>query len=201
MTFGKRVFDILLACLLLIFLSPVVILVSICIAFYDGFPIFYKSERMRGIDESFVLYKFRTMNTSLGDSGVSGGYKENRISPLGFFLRAKRLDELPQLLNVLKGDISFVGPRPPLRQYVEARTDLYEQVLKSRPGITGLASAFYHKREGELLSRCATAEETDAIYLNVCVPRKATYDLIYQSNASVCFDIKILLMTLSKVIK
>jgi lipopolysaccharide/colanic/teichoic acid biosynthesis glycosyltransferase len=156
---------------------------------------------MRGIDESFVLYKFRTMKVAPGDSGVSGGYKEARISSLGYFLRAKRIDELPQLLNVLKGDISFVGPRPPLRQYVEARPDLYGCVLKSRPGITGLASAFYHKREGQLLARCASAEETNALYLNTCIPRKAAYDLIYQRNANVCFDIKIIFMTLFKVLK
>ena len=129
------------------------------------------------------------------DSGVSGGDKSARITRTGAMLRGKRLDELPQLWNVLKGDISFVGPRPPLRQYVERFPALYAQVLKSRPGITGLASQKFHAHEEWLLSRTRTAEETDAVYARACVPRKARLDLIYQAHRNLCFDMAIMWRT------
>ena len=102
----------------------------------------------------------------------------------GRFLRRSRLDEVPQLWNVLKGDMSFVGPRPPLRLYVERFPELYAKVLQSRPGVTGLATLVFHRHEEKLLAACRSAAETDAVYARRCVPRKARIDLIYQNMLS-----------------
>ena len=188
MTLSKRLFDILVALLLGAFLSPVILGLALWIRVRDGAPVFYISERMKTPDQGFGLVKFRTMTVVETDSGVSGGDKSARITRTGQMLRGKRLDELPQLWNVLKGDISFVGPRPPLRQYVEQFPEVYGEVLKARPGITGLATLVYHAHEEQLLSRCATRDETDAVYARACVPRKARLDLIYRDNRNLCWD-------------
>jgi lipopolysaccharide/colanic/teichoic acid biosynthesis glycosyltransferase len=153
---------------------------------------------MKTPTEGFGLVKFRTMSVTEADSGVSGGDKTARITGTGAMLRGKRLDELPQLWNVLKGDISFVGPRPPLRQYVDRFPDTYRAVLKSRPGVTGLASVRYHAHEERLLARTTTPEETDAVYARACVPRKARLDLIYQMHQSLCFDMAIMWETVMR---
>ena len=135
------------------------------------------------------------------DAGVSGGDKSARITPLGAKLRARRLDEFPQLWNILKGDLSFVGPRPPLREYVERFPQIYGQVLKSRPGVTGLATIRFHKHEDRLLARCKTPEATDDIYTRICVPRKARLDLIYQRNQSTCYDFDLVFQTIGNLFR
>jgi lipopolysaccharide/colanic/teichoic acid biosynthesis glycosyltransferase len=198
MTYSKRVFDLTCAVLLALLLSPILIVVSVLILCLDGRPVFYVSERMQTLTKGFPLLKFRTMKTVSHDAGVSGGDKSARITRTGAFMRAKRIDELPQLWNVLKGDISFVGPRPPLRQYVERFPDIYGPVLKSRPGITGLASAYFNKHEEYLLAHTKSSEETDAIYCSRCIPQKAKLDMIYQSKRTLCFDILIMLQTVFK---
>jgi lipopolysaccharide/colanic/teichoic acid biosynthesis glycosyltransferase len=195
MSLSKRLFDVVVALLLMIILAPVLAILAIWILMVEGGPVFYVSERMRDPQTAFGLLKFRTMRMVKSDSGVSGLDKLSRITRTGHWLRRARLDELPQLWNVLKGDISFVGPRPPLREYVERFPRLYEEVLKSRPGITGLASITFHKHEHYLLSKSQSAAETDAIYCRSCVPRKAKLDLLYQHNRSLCFDIVIMLKT------
>lgn len=195
MTLEKRLFDLIVSIALAAILWPILLLTALLILILDGRPVLYVSERMRSPTQAFQLIKFRTMKPSSENTGVSGGDKSDRITRCGHFLRRSRLDEVPQLWNVMKGDISLVGPRPPLRQYVEKSPDLYGQVLKSRPGVTGLASVKYHKHEEMLLARCATSEETDTIYSRACVPRKGRIDLIYQANRNLCFDIHILLMT------
>lgn len=199
MTPAKRVFDIALALLLGLLLLPMLALVLLAMWRLDGRPLFYVSERMRAPGRPFMLWKLRTMRPVASDGGVSGGDKADRITRTGRVLRRFRLDEIPQLWNVLKGDMSFVGPRPPLRSYVERFPDTYAEVLKSRPGITGLATLVYHTHEERLLAPCRTAEETDAVYARACVPRKARLDLIYQRHASVCFDIAILARTATRV--
>lgn len=200
MTPQKRLFDIVCAIFLLTVLSPVMIVIAVLILRGDGRPVLYVSERMKAPGRPFQLYKFRTMTVSKADSGVSGGDKANRVTRLGRFLRAKRLDEIPQLFNILKGDISFVGPRPPLRMYVERFPDLYAEVLKSRPGVTGLATLVYHRHEEQLLAECSTSEETDHVYARRCVPAKARLDLIYQENQSLCFDLRLMFATVIRSI-
>jgi len=133
---------------------------------------------------------------AVGNDGVSGGDKADRITRTGRFLRRTRLDEVPQLWNVLRGDMSFVGPRPPLRVYVERFPQLYAQVLQSRPGITGLATLACHRHEERLLARCHSPAETDAVYARRCVPRKAALDLLYQRRSTICLDLLLMIRTL-----
>ncbi len=195
MPIAKRYIDLIFALGLSLLLAPIILIIALLILIVDGRPIFYVSERMKTPVEGFKLLKFRTMKTASYDTGVSGGDKSSRITQMGRFLRKSRLDETPQLINVFIGDISFVGPRPPLRQYVERFPDIYSEVLKSRPGITGLASIYFHSHEELLLSRSNSISETDRIYSQACIPRKARIDLIYQENQNICFDIQIMLKT------
>jgi lipopolysaccharide/colanic/teichoic acid biosynthesis glycosyltransferase len=198
MTPAKRLFDVLVALVICIILAMPILLTAFVILIMDGRPVFYVSERMKTPEQGFRLIKFRTMKTVASDSGVSGGDKSARVTGLGRFLRRSRLDEVPQLWNVLKGDISFVGPRPPLRQYVERFPEIYGRVLQSRPGITGLASVYFHAHEEFLLAKAGTLAETDAIYSRACVPRKARIDLIYQQRRNLCMDAVIMLKTVFK---
>ncbi|MFC7704784.1 sugar transferase [Plastorhodobacter daqingensis] len=199
MTPAKRLFDLIVALGLAVLLAPVIGLIALLILLRDGRPVFHVSERMHSPDRPFRLWKFRTMRVVADDSGVSGGDKAARITPLGRFLRRSRLDELPQLWNILRGDMSFVGPRPPLRAYVDRFPGLYARVLKARPGVTGLATLVYHRHEERLLSRCTSPAETDAVYARACVPRKARLDLLYLENRSLCLDIVLLLRTLARL--
>lgn len=201
MTLSKRILDILAALFLGLLLSPLILWVMALILLRDGRPVLYISERMKTGSEGFALWKFRTMTVVERDSGVSGGDKAARITKTGAFLRNYRLDELPQLWNVLRGDISFVGPRPPLRRYVEQFPDLYNQVLKSRPGITGLATLVYHRHEEMLLAACKTSEDTEEVYVRRCVPQKARLDLIYRRRRSLCFDVLLMLKTVFRRIR
>ncbi|MEP3344995.1 MAG: sugar transferase [Litoreibacter sp.] len=195
MTLSKRLFDLAVLVFLTILLAPVMVVTAIAIAIIDGRPVFYFAERMKTPAHAFHLVKFRTMKTVLKDQGVSGGNKSDRVTRLGAFLRRARLDETPQLWNLARGDISLVGPRPPLREYVERFPETYSKVLKSRPGITGLASSVFHAHETMLIKNCETPEQTDKVYAERCVPRKAKLDLIYQRNRSLCFDLWIVLKT------
>lgn len=195
----KRLIDLTLAVVMAVFLVPVILVISVLVLVLDGRPVFYVAERMKAPGQPFLLWKFRTMTPDDADRGVSGGDKTNRITRMGRILRKLRLDELPQIWNVIRGDISFVGPRPPLRVYVEDFPTLYAQVLKAKPGITGLATLVFHQHEEWLLSGCATAEETDLVYRQRCVPRKAQLDLIYQRNQSVCYDLILIWRTFAKV--
>jgi lipopolysaccharide/colanic/teichoic acid biosynthesis glycosyltransferase len=200
-TLSKRLADLVLALILSALLALPFALLLLWLLIRQGRPLFYVAERMRAPDRGFMLWKLRTMTpAALGHGGVSGGDKASRISPLGRFLRRTRLDEIPQLWNVLKGDMSFVGPRPPLRAYVERFPDLYAQVLKSRPGITGLATLHFHRHEEFLLAQTSTAEETDSVYARRCIPRKARLDLIYQRNRSLCMDLALMAATLKRVL-
>ncbi|MFT4783333.1 MAG: lipopolysaccharide/colanic/teichoic acid biosynthesis glycosyltransferase [Paracoccaceae bacterium] len=200
MTTGKRLFDIVFG--LLIFLPglPIILVVGMLILIRDGRPVFYLSRRMKTPTQSFNLIKFRTLRADANDHDdyVLGADKAHRITPLGHFLRQIRLDEIPQLWNVLRGDISFVGPRPPTPHYVALFPDLYAQVLKSRPGITGLATVMFHRHEELMLAQCKTAKETEATYVRRCIPRKARLDLLYQNKRSAALDAYLMYLTATK---
>lgn len=198
MSWPKRLLDLALATVVgLVLALPFAVLVGVLL-FTSGRPIFYRSERMKAPGQPFTLWKLRTMTTVAGDAGVSGGDKAGRITRAGRFLRRTRADEIPQLWNVLRGDMSMVGPRPPLRIYVERFPDLYARVLRSRPGVTGLATLTYHRHEEWILARCRTPEETDHAYAARCVPAKARIDLIYQRHHSICLDLAILAKTVRR---
>lgn len=196
MTPAKRTFDIIFALLGIVLLALPLVLIAGVLLVSQGRPILYLSERMKSPEQSFLLWKFRTMRIASSDNGVSGGDKALRITDLGRVLRSTRLDEAPQLWNILRGDISFVGPRPPLKTYVERFPHLYGKVLTSRPGVTGLATLVFHTREERLLSACTTSVETDTIYVRRCIPRKAQLDLIYQENQTVWLDSVLLFRTI-----
>lgn len=203
MPISKRLFDL----GLLLVTAPVTLVLGLflfcLILCIDGRPVFYGAKRMKTADKSFTAYKFRTMRNG-SDQGVSGGDKQNRISPLGGFLRRTRLDELPQLWNIFRGDMSFVGPRPPDPYYVAQYPEIYGEILQSLPGLTGLATLHIHKFEERVLSVCETREETDAVYRRRCIPRKAHLDRLYlarlKQSGIICFDIRILISSVWKIL-
>lgn len=200
MIWSKRLVDVGLAIAFsLLLIVPLAFLVLVLLV-AEGRPIFYISERMKTPTKGFWLIKLRTMRPSAENSGVTGGDKSDRIPPIYRLLRRSRFDEIPQLWNVLRGDMSFVGPRPPLRLYVEAFPELYAAVLQNRPGLTGLASLHFHRHEDLVLSTTSSAEETDAVYRRRCVPRKARLDLIYQKHQSLCFDISLIFQTAQRIL-
>ncbi len=201
MTLSKRLLDIVLALVLALILALPFALLLLWLWAREGRPLFHLSERMRAPDRPFLLWKLRTMTVVSADQGVSGGDKRNRITPMGRMLRRSRLDEVPQLWNVLKGDMSFVGPRPPLRLYVERHPEIYARVLQSRPGITGLATLVFHRHEERLLANCRSPEETDAVYSRRCVPRKARIDLIYQRRQTLWLDFGVMVLTVKRAVK
>lgn len=200
MTLGKRLLDLVLAGLLLPLILPLILLIAAVVLLREGRPVFYLSERMKTPREGFTLLKFRTMQDVPQRRGVTGSDKSAVITGTGRVLRKYRLDELPQLWNVLRGDLSFVGPRPPLREYVELAPALYREVLICRPGITGLATLYFHAHESRILATCRSPEETHAAYLRRCVPRKARLDLMYRDHRSICFDVLIVLQTFWAVV-
>lgn len=190
------------ALLLLPFALAVLAVLYVVVVACQGRPFIYASERMRSADRSFMLFKIRTMHPPdpLTNESVLSGDQARRVTRIGAFLRRSRLDELPQIFNVLKGDIGFIGPRPPLRRYVEAYPELYADVLRDTlPGITGLATVMLHRREERLLSRCFDADEADRVYRGRCIPIKARLDLIYRDRRSLGLDFLILVRTLSRL--
>lgn len=198
----KRLFDILLALVLGIVAIPVLAVLYVLVIARDGRPFIYRSQRNSSFETTFSLLKIRTMRSvpEHENVGITGGHKSNRITPMGKFLRSHRLDELPQIWNVLKGEMSFVGPRPPEPRYVAARPNTYRRVLQDRPGITGLASIIFHRHEGSLLTACTTQTEAEEVYVRRCIPRKARLDQIYHANKSLRLDLYILYLTAAKLI-
>lgn len=169
----------------------------------QGRPFIFSSERMRSADQAFSLLKIRTMRPVRGAQCQSalGGDQKSRVTWIGAILRRTRLDELPQILNVLRGDLRFIGPRPPLGRYVALYPELYREVLADTPpGITGLATVLLHAREERLLSACRTHDETDRVYRQRCIPVKARLDLIYRDRRCLALNAKILWMTASRLL-
>lgn len=200
MTPGKRLLDVTVALLLILLLALPFGILLLILLIVEGRPLFYVAERMKAPSQPFDLWKLRTMKAAAQNAGVSGGDKSNRVTRTGRVLRRARLDEIPQLWNVLRGDMSFVGPRPPLRLYVERHPELYARVLRNRPGITGLASLHFHRHEEWILAQCRTAAETDRAYSRRCIPRKAYMDLLYQEKRSLCFDLALMFQTVARVL-
>ena len=184
-----------LALVMTVVLVPVIAVVAIAVLIADGRPVFFVQERMKTPMKAFHLVKFRTLSVTEDDAGVLGGDKLSRVTRLGGFLRRTRIDELPQLWNILRGDIGFVGPRPPLRRYVERFPEVYGEVLRERPGVTGLATLVYHRREEALMRACASTEDAEAVYERRCVPAKARLDLIYARNRNACLDLWMMVAT------
>ncbi len=190
----SRGMEITIAVVLLVLLAPLAAGVALAIRILDGGPVVFVSERIRAPGQSFRLFKFRTM-AGVQNRGVTGGDKAAVITALGRVLRRTRLDELPQIINILRGDLSFVGPRPPLPEIVNAEPELYAKVLSVRPGVTGLATLAFHAREEAILASGRTAAEVSHLYRQRCVRRKARIDLIYRTRKSALNDLWLMALT------
>lgn len=193
----KRFLDIVLSAIGFIILSPVFILVAILISLESKGGPFYIQERVGKDRKPFGLYKFRSMYINSEKKGQLTIGKDTRITKVGKIVRSLKIDELPQLLNVLKGDMSLVGPRPEVPKYVEHYTDEQLKVLTVKPGITDLASIKYIK-ENELLGKSENPEST---YLNEILPDKLELNLQYINQMSLINDIGIILKTIGRIFR
>jgi lipopolysaccharide/colanic/teichoic acid biosynthesis glycosyltransferase len=190
---AKRAFDLFWALLGLAILSPLLLLVAALVKSEDGGPVFFRQVRIGRGGRPFRIWKFRTMVVGAERKGraITVG-ADPRITGIGRFLRASKVDELPQLLNVVAGEMSLVGPRPEVPRYVELYSESQRAILALRPGITDLASIKY-RNEGELL---AAADDPDETYIRAVLPDKIRINLSYASRAGVGSDFLVILATL-----
>ncbi len=191
-----RAFDIAVAFLGLFLLSPLLLLAALLIKLDSSGPIFFRQERMGRGFRIFFIYKLRTMVQDAPRKGgpiTSDG--DPRITRVGRLLRKTKIDELPQLINVLKGEMSFVGPRPEVRQYVELFRQDYEEILKIRPGITDMATIKFRDEEVVL----ALSENPEEEYLRHVLPDKIKLAKDYLERSSFLFDLALVLRTLPKL--
>ena len=193
-----RFFDFILSLVGLVVLAPIFIVLAIWIKIDSKGPVFYKQVRVgqNGID--FGLFKFRSMVVDADKKGlITVGGRDPRITRSGYFIRKYKLDELPQLINVLLGDMSLVGPRPEVRKYVEFYTDEQQKVLSVKPGITDYASIEYMD-ENEILGKSSDPEKT---YIEEIMPEKIKYNMKYIQNKNVSEYFKIIFLTLLKIVR
>ena len=193
-----RFFDFILSLVGLVVLVPIFIVLAIWIKTDSKGPVFYKQVRVgqNGID--FGLFKFRSMVVDADKKGlITVGGRDPRITRSGYFIRKYKLDELPQLINVLVGDMSLVGPRPEVRKYVELYTDEQQKVLSVKPGITDYASIEYMD-ENEILGKSNDPEKT---YIEEIMPEKIKYNMKYIQNKNVSEYFKIIFLTLLKIVR
>lgn len=194
----KRIFDILLSGIGLLLLSPLFFVLSLWIKSDSLGPVFYKQRRVGRGNQDFVLYKFRSMAIGADRKGlITVGGHDPRVTRSGYYIRKYKFDELPQLINVFKGDMSLVGPRPEVRKYVEMYTPEQMKVLTQRPGITDPASIKY-RNENELL---ATAEHPEEFYTKVIMQDKLAINLQYLESRTLFKDFKIILNTFVSILK
>lgn len=190
--FLKRILDILAAAVGLLILALPMVLIALFIKLDDGGSVFFKQKRVGKDHEVFNILKFRTM---VEDAPAKGGQVtvegDSRITKIGHFLRKFKLDELPQLINVLLGHMSLVGPRPEVPKYVEMYNRDQSRVLLVRPGITDLASITY-RSESEILAR---AEDPEKAYIEEIMPDKLRLNLEYIKNMSLGYDLKLIFKT------
>ena len=193
----KRLFDILLSGIGLLIISPLFLIVAIWIKLDSPGPIFYHQVRVGRYNKDFRIFKFRSMRIG-SDKGslVTIGGRDPRITRSGYFIRKFKIDELPQLINVLVGDMSLVGPRPEVRHYVNYWTEEQMHVLDVRPGITDPASIKF-RNENELL---AQAEDPEKYYIEVIMQDKIKLYLEYVANHNLWYDIKLIFQTFRVIV-
>jgi lipopolysaccharide/colanic/teichoic acid biosynthesis glycosyltransferase len=194
----KRIFDIVVSFIGLLILLPIFLIIAIVIKLDSKGPVFFKQVRVGKSGKEFRIFKFRTMIVDAEKKGmqitVDG---DSRITKSGNFLRKSKMDELPQLINVLIGDMSFVGPRPEVPKYVAMYNGNQRSILKIKPGITDLASIEY-RDENSILAQSENSEKT---YIDEIMPRKIELNFKYIENMSVIYDIRLIIETIFKVIK
>ena len=193
-----RFFDFILSLVGLVVLAPIFIVLYIWIKIDSKGPVFYKQVRVGQNSIDFGLFKFRSMVVDADKKGlITVGGRDPRITRSGYFIRKYKLDELPQLINVLVGDMSLVGPRPEVRKYVDLYTDEQQKVLSVKPGITDYASIEYMD-ENEILGKSSDPEKT---YIEEIMPEKIKYNMKYISNKSLFEYFKIILLTVLKIVR
>jgi lipopolysaccharide/colanic/teichoic acid biosynthesis glycosyltransferase len=191
---GKRCLDASCALLGLVLLSPVLCLAALAVRITSPGPVFFRQARLGQFGRPFRIFKFRTMVVNNGaDGSLLTASGDPRITRVGRWLRATKLDELAQLLNVLRGEMSLVGPRPEVPDYVAFYTERQRQVLLVKPGVTGPAASMY---EEELL---AGQPDKEHFYLTTVLPAKLETDIAYCKNVQCLSDLKLILRTIAKV--
>lgn len=196
--YGKRIFDCLVSFWGLSFLSPLFVVIAVLIKFQDGGPVFFRQKRVGRGFKSFRIFKFRTMKVGaerIGPQITQAG--DPRITPLGRFLRKTKMDELPQLVNVLQGEMSLVGPRPEVEKYVQYFKKDYEEILTVRPGITDYA-ALEFRNEEEILKNYPDPEKS---YVEDILPQKIILYKKYLRNISFVTDLKLIFRTFRQILK
>lgn len=191
----KRIFDFTTSLIGLIIISPILLFIALFISLESKGGVFYKQKRVGKGNKDFYVYKFRSMIVDADKKGllsIGKDGKDPRVTKVGYIIRKYKLDELPQLLNVLKGDMSLVGPRPEVRKYVELYTEEQKQVFKVRPGITDIASIKF-RNENDLLSQSPNPEE---YYIKEIMPQKLSLNLEYIKTRTFFGDIKLIFKTI-----
>lgn len=188
-----RFFDIVFSFTGLIILSPLLLIVAVWVKIDSKGPVLYRQIRVGLHNIDFRLLKFRSMRINADKAGLlTVGGRDSRITTAGYWLRKYKIDELPQLINVLKGDMSLVGPRPEVRKYVNIYTEAQKKVLMVRPGITDMASIAY-KKENELLAGSPDPEKT---YIDQVMPAKLKLNMVFIENPTLTNYFKIIFKTL-----
>ena len=197
----KRLFDILVSLVMLILLSWLFLILAIAIKVDSHGPVFYRQMRVTTGNRDFRIFKFRTMVNNADKIGslVTTG-NDSRITRVGAKIRKCRLDEIPQLLNILKGEMSFVGTRPEVRKYVDRYTDEMMATLLMPAGVTSLASISFKDEDDTLAIYLQNGKPLDDAYVNEVLPKKMNYNLSYLNECCFCFDIKIMIKTVMKVL-
>ncbi|TAL56966.1 MAG: sugar transferase [Bacteroidetes bacterium] len=194
----KRLFDIFFSFIGIVILSPIIFAIFIAIRLYDNGPVFYKAPRVGRNGIIFKMIKFRTMTINADKTGASSTKADDpRITKPGSILRNYKLDEIPQLFNVLFGEMSIVGPRPQIKWAVDLYTPEEKQILTVRPGITDYASIKFNN-EGEILKG---SDDPDKLYMEIIHPEKMRLSLEYVKNKSIFTDIKIIFLTILSFFK
>jgi lipopolysaccharide/colanic/teichoic acid biosynthesis glycosyltransferase len=195
--FGKRGFDIVISLIGITLLLPVFVVIALVILVWHGQPVLFRQSRVGRNRQNFKILKFRTMSIGEPDSDEFEAGNISRIMSIGSILRRTKLDELPQFLNVLRGDMSLVGPRPEVRSWTQIYESRWDQVLSVRPGITDWA-AIEFKNEELLLSR---ATDSQAVYRDLVLPKKLDHYEKYVANVGIREDFKILFFTVVSLFK
>jgi lipopolysaccharide/colanic/teichoic acid biosynthesis glycosyltransferase len=194
----KRLFDLVFASLILILFLPFGLIICILILISSKGGVFYCQERIGLNGKPFYILKFRSMRVNADLSGkLTVGMRDPRITKVGYFIRKYKLDEFPQFINVLKGEMSIVGPRPEVIEYVQLYTEEQRKILDVKPGITDYASLYYFN-ENELLALSSDPKKT---YINEIMPSKLKLNFTYIKNRSSLKDVKIILLTFGKIFR
>lgn len=196
--FSKRLFDIVSSVGAVFLLAPVFILIAFWVRADSPGPVLFRQKRVGKNNSDFYLYKFRSMVTNADKKGeLTVGMRDPRITKSGFILRKYKLDEFPQLINVLNGDMSIVGPRPEVRKYVELYSEKQKEVLNALPGLTDPASLAFIN-ENEILGKATDPEKT---YIEEVMPAKLELNLQYIHHQNLKTDLNLIFNTLKKIMK